>query len=91
MTELTALVREMVDSTEVKSISLKEPRDFSKEIEELLAAKNQLTFSDIQEQLNITAPTLSSHLEKLASQNRVERTVIGRNVSYRLKAEATNE
>jgi hypothetical protein len=31
------------------------------------------------------------HLEKLASQNRLERTVIRRNVLYRLKAEATNE
>jgi DNA-binding transcriptional ArsR family regulator len=85
MTELATFVKETAESTKVKSSSLKETRDFSKEIEELLAAKNQLTFSEIQEQLNMTAPTLSSHLERLASQNKVERTVIGRNVVYRLK------
>jgi len=86
MTELAQFVKDALESTaKVKSTSLKESRDFSKEIEDLLAAKTQLTFSDIQEQLSITAPTLSSHLEKLASQNRIERTVIGRNVLYRLK------
>jgi DNA-binding MarR family transcriptional regulator len=90
MTELATFVRETLESTKVKSSQLKESRDFSKEIEELLAAKSHLTFSEIQEQLNMTAPTLSSHLEKLASQNKLDRTVIGRNVVYRLKkAEGT--
>lgn len=86
MTELAQFVKDALESTtKVKSSQLKESRDFSREIEDLLAAKSQLTFSEIQERLNITAPTLSSHLEKLASQNKVERTVIGRNVVYRLK------
>ena len=85
MTELASFVRETLESTKVKSNQLKESRDFSKEIEDLLAKKNQLTFSEIQEQLNMTAPTLSSHLEKLALQNRIERTVTGRNVVYRLR------
>jgi Fic family protein len=86
MTELEHLVGNALDSTtKVKSSQLKESRDFSKEIEDLLASKSQLTFSEIQEQLDITAPTLSSHLEKLASQNKVDRTVVGRNVVYRLK------
>ncbi len=86
MTELAQLVKDALESTtKVKSSQLKESRDFSKEIEDLLAAKNQLTFSEIQEQLNITAPTLSSHLEKLVSQNKLERIVIGRNVLYKLR------
>ncbi len=87
MAELAQFVKDALESTtKVKSSQLKESRDFSKEIEDLLAAKSQLTFSEIQEQLNITAPTLSSHLEKLASQNKLERTVIGRNVIYSRKA-----
>lgn len=86
MKELAQFVKDALESTtKVKSTSLKESRDFSKEIEDLLATKSQLTFSEIQEQLNITAPTLSSHLEKLASQNKLDRIVIGRNVVYRLK------
>ena len=85
ITELIQFVKEAAETTKVKSIQLKEIRDFSKEIEDLLASKNQLTFSEIQEQLNMTAPTLSSHLEKLASQNKLDREVIGRNVFYKLK------
>ncbi|MGA8855577.1 MAG: ArsR family transcriptional regulator [Candidatus Bathyarchaeia archaeon] len=85
MTELAQFLKDALESaTKVKSSQVKESRDFSKEIEDLLAAKSQLTFSEIQEQLNITAPTLSSHLEKLASQNKLERNVIGRNVVYKL-------
>jgi DNA-binding transcriptional ArsR family regulator len=82
---MTELARLFEESTKVKSTQVKDARDFSKEIEDLLATKSQLTFSEIQEQLKITAPTLSSHLEKLASQNKIDRTVIGRNVVYRLK------
>ncbi len=86
MTELARFVKDALESTtKVKSIQLKESRNFSKEIEDLLTGRNQLTFSEIQEQLNITAPTLSSHLDKLASQNKLDRIVIGRNVVYRLK------
>ena len=86
LTELTQFVKDELESTtKVKSNQLKESRDFSKEIEDLLAETIQLTFSEIQEQLNMTAPTLSSHLEKLTGQNKIERTVIGRNVVYRLK------
>lgn len=86
ITELAQFVKDALESaTKVKSSQQKESRDFSKEIEDLLATKSQLTFSEIQEQLNITAPTLSSHLEKLAAQNKLERIVIGRNVVYRFK------
>jgi DNA-binding HxlR family transcriptional regulator len=49
-------------------------------MEELLEAENQRPLSEIQDQLNITAPMLTSHLEKLAPQNRLERNVIGRNM-----------
>jgi DNA-binding transcriptional ArsR family regulator len=83
LSEFASAVRENADSTKVKSSSLKEARDFSKEIEHLLATSTQLTFSEIQEQLNITAPTLSSHLDKLASRNIIRRIVVGRNVMYR--------
>jgi Fic family protein len=85
MTELATYVEETLELTKVKSASLKEFRDFSKEIEDLLAARNQLTFSEIQEQLDMTAPTLSSHLEKLTLQNKLDRIVVGRNVVYRLR------
>jgi predicted transcriptional regulator len=86
MDEWANAIRHSIDDiTKDESTQVKQPRDFSKEIEDLLASTHQLTFSEIQEKLNVTAPTLSSHLEKLALQSKVERTVIGRNVVYRLK------
>jgi DNA-binding HxlR family transcriptional regulator len=55
-------------------------------MEELLEAKSQPTFSEIQEQLNITVAMMTSRLEKLAAQNKLERNVMRRNVVYRLKS-----
>lgn len=86
MTELAQLVKDALEqASKVKSSQLKEPRDLSKEIEALLAAKNELTFSNILDELHTTAPTLTSHLDRLVSQNKLERAEIGRNVVYRLK------
>jgi len=50
MTELAQLVKEpLVSTAKVKPGQLKESRDFSEEIGELLTAKSQLTFSEIRE------------------------------------------
>jgi DNA-binding transcriptional ArsR family regulator len=85
MTELAKEIKSSIDElSKAKSTQLKEPRDLTKEIESLLA-ENELTFSQLLATLKTTAPTLSSHLDRMVAENRIERTEVGRNVMYRRK------
>lgn len=85
MTELAKEIKSSIDElSKAKSTQLKEPRDLTKEIESLLTA-NELTFSQLLAALKTTAPTLSSHLDRMVAENRIERTEVGRNVVYRRK------
>jgi DNA-binding HxlR family transcriptional regulator len=85
MTELAKEIKVAIDElSKVKSTQLKELRDLTKEIESLLTS-NELTFSQLLAGLRTTAPTLSSHLDRMVADNRIERTEVGRNVVYRLK------
>lgn len=84
MAELAKEVKDVVESSKAKSTQLKEPRDLSKEIEELLG-QNELSFTQILRTLNTTATTLTKHLEQLLAENRIERREVGVNVLYRLR------
>jgi len=86
MTELARNVRDAVDqSSKLKVTQLKEVRDLTKEIEELLSAKGELSFTRILESLQTTAPTLSKYLDRLVAGSKLERREVGQNVLYKLK------
>jgi DNA-binding transcriptional ArsR family regulator len=88
MTELAKEIEAALDElSKVKSTQLKEPRDLTKEIESLLTS-NDLTFSQSLAALRVTAPTLSSHLDRMVAENQIERTEVGRYVIYRLRSPA---
>jgi DNA-binding transcriptional ArsR family regulator len=85
MVELVKEIRTAIDElSKVKSTQLNKPRDLTKEIEELLKEK-EFTFSQLLFALKTTAPTLSSHLDRMVAENRIERMEVGRNVVYRKK------
>jgi predicted transcriptional regulator len=84
MAELAEQVKAAVELTKAKSSQLKEPRDLSNEIMELLDEK-ELTFTQILRALNTTATTLTKYLEQLLAESRIERREVGPNVLYRLK------
>ena len=85
MVELVKEIRAAIEElSKVKSAQLKEPRDLTKEIEELLTEK-EFTFSQLLFALKTTAPTLSAHLDRMVAENRIERMEVGRNVVYRSK------
>lgn len=84
MAELARDIKQVVESTKLKSAQLKEPRDLSNEIMELLEGK-ELTFTQILRALNTTATTLTKHLEQLLAESKIERRAVGPNVLYKLK------
>jgi len=84
MAELAKQVKESVEFSKVKSAPLKESRDLSTEILQLLEGK-ELTFTQILRTLNTTATTLTKHLEQLLAESKIERREVGPNVLYRLK------
>lgn len=86
MVELARDIKQAVDQlSKVKPIQPKELRDFTKEIEELLSTKGELSFTQILEALQTTAPTLSKYLERLVADSKLERREVGQNVLYQLR------
>jgi molecular chaperone GrpE (heat shock protein) len=85
MVELVREIRTAIEElSKVKSTQLKEPRDLTKDIESLLTGR-EFTFSQLLFALKTTAPTLSTHLDRMVAENRIERMEVGRNVVYRGK------